>query len=160
MNNIHKMWILLHVHLNIIRIVISESCEKLHWSKAQVQLLIQLYDKYKVKFEDKRTRNKKNWKCIADEIWAISKLKVTSEQCENKFKNLKKMYKKIIDNNNSTGRGAQNWQFFKEMDIIFAKDPDVHPTATCSNLERPSTSSHCSIEERVHNFSNQNVQVI
>lgn len=123
-----------------------------------MQLLIHSYDKNKLKFEDKKTRNKKNWKFIADEIWTISKLKVTLEQCENKFKNLKKTYKKIIDNNNSTGRGAQNWQFFKEMDLIFSKDPDVHLASTCSNLEGPSTSGHFSIEE--NNISNQNVQVI
>ncbi|KAG5873245.1 hypothetical protein JTB14_009550 [Gonioctena quinquepunctata] len=131
----------------------DESYDKLYWSTPQVQLLIQLYDKNKLKFDDKKTRNKKVWKSIAEEMGIISKLKVTTEQCENKFKNLRKTYKKIIDNNSSTGRGAKNWPFFKDMDLIFSKDPDVDPISTCSNLEG---SSHVTGENI--NTSNQNVQ--
>ncbi|XP_044764700.1 zinc finger protein with KRAB and SCAN domains 2-like isoform X2 [Coccinella septempunctata] len=67
--------------------------------------------------------------------------KVTPEQCENKFKNFKKTYKKISDDNSKSERGTLSWPFYKEMDAIFCKDPDVHPISTCSNLDGPSKST-------------------
>ncbi|CAG9822177.1 unnamed protein product, partial [Phaedon cochleariae] len=133
--------------------------EKIQWKTPEVQLLIQLYEKNKLKFEDKKTKNKKIWQSIAGEIRSISNFEVTPEQCENKFRNLKKTYKSIIDNNNKSGRGVKNWPFFKDMDQIFAKDPDVNPISTCSNLEGPSTSDH--VDKDTHeniSTSNQNVQ--
>lgn len=66
-----------------------------------MKLLLRLYEKYKKDSDGKKKTNRSVWKMMASEM-ANYKVQITWEQCEDKFKNLKKTYKKIIDDNSST----------------------------------------------------------
>ncbi|XP_023211224.1 uncharacterized protein LOC111614077 [Centruroides sculpturatus] len=54
---------------------------------------------------------------------------VTGNQCDEKWRNLKKTYKKIKDGNKQTGRGRSQWEFFSMMDEILGQRPDIEPPA-------------------------------
>lgn len=56
------------------------------------------------------------------------------EQCDTKFRNLKKTYKRIKDNNNESGRGTIKWPYFERIDQMFAFTHAVTPLATASNI--------------------------
>lgn len=107
--------------------------EAFRWNDSNVKLLLHLYDKHKADFYGKKKTNRSIWKSIASEM-ADYEVIITWEQCENKFKNLKKTYKKVIDNNNKTGRGRIDWPYFNVMDDLFGNSPEVHPLSTCSDI--------------------------
>lgn len=55
-------------------------------------------------------------------------------------------YKKVRDNNKSTGKGPMQFQFFTEMDDLLGGQHDVFPVGTSEGLEvhRPEALGHCS----------------
>lgn len=55
------------------------------------------------------------------------------EQCREKIKKLKKDYRKVIDNNNETGRNRRSCKFFEEMDAILGVKPATKPSLTISS---------------------------
>jgi len=55
-------------------------------------------------------------------------------------------YKKIVDNNGKTGRGAKHWQYYSVMDTIMAGDPSVQPLLTLGSLTN-------GLLSRIHLFS-------
>lgn len=84
---------------------------------------------------------------------------VTGDQCDIKFRNLKKTYKRIKDNNNQTGTGAITWSYFEKFEILFGKKPDLSPVALGSSMQgyimneqridTPSTSGSFSDQNKV-----------
>ena len=70
------------------------------WSKAAVLRLLELYqeDRYFAKFQDKATRKKVIWNEIASELRKEG-IEVTGEQCNTKFRNMKRNYTECEDNN-------------------------------------------------------------
>lgn len=54
-------------------------------------------------------------------------------QCREKVKKLKKDYRKIVDNNNVTGRKRKSCKFFDELDKILAAKPATKPTLVISS---------------------------
>ncbi|KAK4884873.1 hypothetical protein RN001_001144 [Aquatica leii] len=107
-----------------------------NWSDSEIKLLLSLYSDYKKDFEGKKFTNKSLWLKIALQMNKDG-YNLTWEQCDNKFKNLKKAYKKVIDNNSKTGRGRMSFKFFDLMDSLFSKNPEIHPVAECSSMEIP-----------------------
>ena len=59
---------------------------------------------------------------------------VTGEQCDAKFRNLKRTYTKVEDNNNSTGRSPQFCEFYDELEVIFAGSDQIKPKSVCSSM--------------------------
>ncbi|XP_031352198.1 trihelix transcription factor GTL1-like [Photinus pyralis] len=104
-----------------------------HWQDNEIKLLISLYEEHKTRFEDKSTTNRKVWQQIA-ELMNANGYMVTWEQCENKFKNLKKQYKKVIDHNAATGRNRLQFKYFDIMDNLLHQNPEINPPAECSSL--------------------------
>ncbi|XP_067126203.1 uncharacterized protein [Centruroides vittatus] len=51
-------------------------------------------------------------------------------QCDEKWRNLKKSYRKIKDGNKQTGRGRSQWEFFSMMDDILGRQPNIKTPAT------------------------------
>lgn len=61
----------------------------------------------------------------------------TGKQCENKFKDVRKMYTKTRDNNvNKSGQDLQTCKFYEEMDVVFGDKPIIKPIAIASNLKK------------------------
>ncbi|KAF5277074.1 hypothetical protein FQA39_LY06312 [Lamprigera yunnana] len=72
---------------------------------------------------------------MASECMAKKGYMFTGVQCDIKFRNLKKTYKRIIDNNKGTGNGAISWPYFDLFDSLFGKSADTVPIATASNTD-------------------------
>ncbi|XP_063923782.1 uncharacterized protein LOC135137931 [Zophobas morio] len=96
------------------------------WNDASTKLFITLYEQHKICFDSKKCTNRSVWGQIAAEMQSHS-YHVTIEQVENKWKNLKKQYKKIVDHNNSSGRDRADWPYFSAMDKLFGQRPEIKP---------------------------------
>ncbi|XP_067118357.1 uncharacterized protein [Centruroides vittatus] len=99
------------------------------WSTNAVKLLISLYKEHENKFSDICWPSKKVWSLISKTLQENNYL-VTGNQCDEKWRNLKKTYRKIKDGNKQTGRGRSQWEFFSIMDEILGQRPDIKPPAT------------------------------
>lgn len=114
------------------------------WSSDEVKYLISLYEKNRVHFNNPKKTNRSTWATISQELNEAFSTNITWEQCEAKFKNLKKTYKSITDHNNTSGKERKTWPFFDLMDKLFYKDPAIQPlTVTTSG----SISSLLNVEE-------------
>jgi len=124
---------------------IQEECR---WSVHNSKNLIDLYGKYREKVGTMKIRSlKQMWAIISEEMSETYKMKITPNNCENRWRVLERNYKKYVENKNSTGRGKKYFEFSEEMDQIFAHKKNVHPEILLSS-------------EDVHdafNFSEQDV---
>lgn len=118
----------------------------MRWNPDHVLLLIRLVEKHDQEFQN--TMKKNVWLKIAKEMETITHKKFTQDQVDNKWKGLKKTYKKIKDHNNKSGNESKKWQFFNAMDSFMGKKPEVEPVATCS-----SDSSTVRINSKFQNIS-------
>lgn len=114
--------------------VVEEETNSHHWNDSEIKLLLTLYSDNRQDFDGKKVTNKSLWQRIAQEM-NKNGCPVTWEQCDNKFKNLKKTYKKVIDNNSQTGSGSIYFKYFDIMDSLFSKNPEIHPVSECSSME-------------------------
>lgn len=63
----------------------------------------------------------KLWELIATQNSSTFNSNFTPSQVENRWRVLKENYKKVIDNNNKTGRGRKSFKYEKEMNEIYGK---------------------------------------
>ncbi|KAK5642889.1 hypothetical protein RI129_003155 [Pyrocoelia pectoralis] len=104
------------------------------WSNNFTLTLLDLFKKYRNKVGSMQLRNlKKLWEVIAAELNKMHSTEFSPANCENRWRVLERNYKKIVDNNNKTGRGRQCFEFQKEMDEIFGKKRNIHPELLLSS---------------------------
>ncbi|KAJ8940275.1 hypothetical protein NQ314_010770 [Rhamnusium bicolor] len=104
------------------------SCNETAWSHNATLILIDLYKRYRNKVGTFEIRNlKKQWEVIASEVNSILNNNFTPAQVENQWRVLERYYKKVIDNNNKTGRSQKLFTYEKEMDEIYEKKRNMHP---------------------------------
>lgn len=96
------------------------------WNRARTQLLIALYKENETEFEDPRKRKKDTWKKIAQKMKEKGH-NFTESQIENKWRNLLKSHKDVVDNKKKTGCKRKNFQYFEDIESIVAKRHDIHP---------------------------------
>ncbi|KAF5278708.1 hypothetical protein FQA39_LY18363 [Lamprigera yunnana] len=104
------------------------------WTHNKILLLFSLYQDNINLFKSAKKTNRSIWNGIA-ECMAKKGYMFTGIQCDIKFRNLKKTYKRIIDNNKGTGNGAISWPYFDLFDSLFGKSADTVPIATASNTD-------------------------
>ncbi|KAF5294888.1 hypothetical protein FQR65_LT10686 [Abscondita terminalis] len=102
------------------------------WKPDAVLLLISKYKDNKTELEKKNSVKKHIWKRITDEINEFG-YAYTWDQIQNKWKSLIRTYKNVRDNNNESGRNRKTWQFFNELDELFAKNPTIEPPVFMHN---------------------------
>lgn len=96
--------------------------------------LIDLYKKYKPKVGSYDIRSmKKFWEIVATDISNQFKITISASKCENRWKTLERNYKKVIDNNNKTGRDRKFFEFENEFDTIYGKKKNIIPTVLLSS---------------------------
>lgn len=79
--------------------------ETFSWNDTNTKLFLSLYREMRELVSTRKIKNiKAMWKCITDKM-QNSGYDVTALQVENKWKTLERQYKKVISNNNKTGRG-------------------------------------------------------
>ncbi|KAL1488691.1 hypothetical protein ABEB36_014490 [Hypothenemus hampei] len=110
-----------------------ESDDSMRWAPHQVLLLIRLIEENFDKFNTEV--RKKIWFLIAEKMSLILNKRITYEQIDNKWKGLKKTYKKIKYENKRFGNAPLKWEFFNAMDSFMRKRPEIIPLATCDTVE-------------------------
>uniref|UniRef100_A0A6P7FLF2 Uncharacterized protein LOC114331462 n=2 Tax=Diabrotica virgifera virgifera TaxID=50390 RepID=A0A6P7FLF2_DIAVI len=108
--------------------------ESYKWNRNTTLALIQLYKKYRGQVGSLRIKNlRRMFEEIAKELRYATKQNISPAHCENRWKHLERSYKKVIDNNNQTGRGRKDHEYKDEMDEIFEKKKNVHPQRLLSS---------------------------
>lgn len=75
---------------------------------------------------------KKVWKRIANKFNERG-YNITEEQCNIKWKNLKRKYKSVRDLRNQTGSARQSWEYFNIIDDFINTRPEVAPVSIASS---------------------------
>uniref|UniRef100_T1J8I4 Myb/SANT-like DNA-binding domain-containing protein n=1 Tax=Strigamia maritima TaxID=126957 RepID=T1J8I4_STRMM len=94
----------------------------LKWTSNMSQLLLKLYVDHRAMLNSPHVPNKKVWMLISN-IMTENGYAVSGEQCDAKWRSLKKAYKKIKSQNYKSGN-RKKWEFFDTMDEILSKQPD------------------------------------
>ena len=81
----------------------EEEKKMVAWSSRSTKPLISLRRQNDSLFSKGKVRKNVAWKRNADQFNTISSVKVTGEQCSNRWKKLEDKYKKVTEHNNRTG---------------------------------------------------------
>ena len=81
-----------------------------------------------------KAKSAKTWLGKNPDLNITSSVKVTGEQCSNKWKKLEEKYKKVKEHNDKTGNDRKECDFQQELEEFFGTDLKIIPTATVSSL--------------------------
>ncbi|CAG9773380.1 unnamed protein product [Ceutorhynchus assimilis] len=110
----------------------AERVEQLKiWTLGATKALIALVKKYDDDFQSKI--KKQVWQKIANEISNQTKVTMSAQQCDTKWKGLKDLYKSVKQHNDKSGNEPRIWIYFDEMDELLCKKPEIIPPVTCSS---------------------------
>ncbi|XP_025158651.1 uncharacterized protein LOC109504592 [Harpegnathos saltator] len=103
-----------------------------------VKTLIEEWREHENYFKSTTITNKKVWEMIASRLKKENPLwNYTGQQCEDKFKDLRKHYIKARDQNEkSSGLPVVTCKFYKEMDDVLGDKPAVKPICIASTLKK------------------------
>lgn len=86
---------------------------------------------------------------------ANSAWQYTAKNCENKFKDITKVYKRTKDHHNQTGVKPKTCKYFEELEEVLGKKPCLKPVALASSLrKRPHPTSSSSASSDTDNTTN------
>lgn len=105
------------------------------WERPAVMLLFSLRKEHTDLFKNDKVRKEVVWKKIA-ESFKEKGYKYIAKQIENKWKNLRKNYMKVKDNNNKSGAPLKKCKYYDEMEEVYGKSPSVQPVVVASNLSQ------------------------
>ena len=98
-------------------------------------------------FDNGRVRRKVAWDKVAEQFNANSSVRVTGEQCGNKWKKLEEKLKKVREHNAKTGSDKKECEFEDELAEFFRSDPKIIPPVTVSSLPPASAGSQSTDED-------------
>lgn len=119
-----------------------------------VKTLIYQWKQHQPLFESSVIRNDVVWAKISEELKKVNNAwQYTAKNCENKFKDISKVYKRIKDHNNQTGVEPKMCKYFEELEEVLGDKPCLKPLALASNLKKRShlASSLSSISSNTDN---------
>jgi len=98
-------------------------------------MLINAFEKNKHMFSSTIIRKEKVWQAISKHLKSTA-INKTATQCDNKWKNLRKLYLKKQRNKKATssGQSAFYFEFEEEFDNIYKEEPSICPVALAGNL--------------------------
>lgn len=98
------------------------------------------------------------WRKIADTFHKKGYY-ITEEQCNVKWRNLKRRYKNVRDLNNRTGRGTEQWEYFDVIEEFIHTRPEIAPLSIISSTHgfRTQSSPHF---EQIENSDENNSAAI
>lgn len=99
------------------------------WSRDATLFLIDQWQNNSSKFACTTIRNEEVWKTIVKELENAGFSGYTWKQPEDKWKNLRKRYMKVKDNQGDKSSGAEKitCKFYEKLDNIFRNSPSVQP---------------------------------
>ena len=99
-------------------------------------------------FAKKKLPKNVAWQKIDEKFNLTSSVKVTGEQCSNKWKKLEEKYKLVKEYNDKTGNDRKECDFQQELEEFFGTDPKIIPTVTVSSLPaKPATGNTLTDDE-------------
>ncbi|CAG9759836.1 unnamed protein product [Ceutorhynchus assimilis] len=116
----------------LVQPLLSNITREIQWSDGSIMLLIAAYKDSREKFSSPLYNKKKVWELISQSLAKQGVFKSATE-CDEKWRNLKKHYDKILTERNMTGNSAIFWRFFEDFQEIYFRDPRFQPVATCSS---------------------------
>lgn len=118
------------------------------WPKDHVLVLIDAFEKNKNMFSSTTVRKEKVWQVIAKHLKNTS-INKTAIQCENKWKNLRKLYLKKQRNKKATssGQSAFYFEFEEQFDRIYKEEPSFTPVALAGNLIQEESATNFNIDD-------------
>ena len=90
------------------------------WSKSEIELLLDLYETYKDQLKDPRVRKTKVWDDVARIIREKLDSDVTGCQCNQKFRNLKADFQKVLDHNGRPGNFKRVCKYYDRLASILS----------------------------------------
>ena len=90
------------------------------WSKSEIELLLDLYESYKDQLKDPRVRKTKVWDDVARIIREKVDSDVTGCQCNQKFRNLKADFQKVLDHNGRPGNFKRVCKYYDRLANILS----------------------------------------
>lgn len=102
------------------------------WTDEGVKLLINVYREQKEKFLSPMYNKRNVWELISRELAKHDILK-SPMKCDEKWRNLKKTYDKVLKEKHSTGNSNSHWRYFEDMHEIYSQDPHFNPKFTISS---------------------------
>lgn len=90
------------------------------WSKSEIELLLDLYESYKDQLKDPRVRKTKVWDDVARIIREKLDSDVTGCQCNQKFRNLKADFQKVLDHNGRPGNFKRVCKYYDRLANILS----------------------------------------
>ena len=109
------------------------------------KLLVQLRGEKDAKFNSLKV-HKRIWCDIAKEM-SMKGYDVTTEQCENKWKAIRRKFREMVDHNRKTGNDRQTCPFQDELDAIYGTKENVNPSFTLGCWEKPTEVSRVSFKK-------------
>ncbi|CAH1153326.1 unnamed protein product [Phaedon cochleariae] len=102
------------------------------WTDNAIKLLISSFSNNKSKFESPMYTKKKVWEIISQNL-AEHGVRKSGTRCDEKWRNLRKTYGKVLEEKNKSGNGGIHWKFFDEFHEIYFEDPIYNPVLTASS---------------------------
>ncbi|CAH1118232.1 unnamed protein product [Phaedon cochleariae] len=101
------------------------------WPREATLGLIRLVEEYDGQFQ--KSVKKHVWTKISTILNSKMAIGVSWQQCDTKWKSLKKTYKDVKDHNSTSGKNRRKWEFYDEMHKILFNKPEISAPATCSS---------------------------
>ncbi|GAB6031434.1 hypothetical protein CHUAL_009208 [Chamberlinius hualienensis] len=109
------------------------------WTHEATLLLIELYKSYIDSMKDPRIKKKDVWTRIAADM-AANGYQFHGDMCDKKWRNLKKSYNGVLENNRGPGQGRRLWQYFDVLSEVFSKETEADPAgseqSSCSDANK------------------------
>ena len=83
---------------------------------------------------------------------------VTSQQCSNKWKSLKRSYMETIDHNTKTGEPPKSCKYYSELNQLFGNKPSTKPDFTLHSSESSDCSTSSSNKKAAQKLVGENKQ--
>ena len=81
---------------------------------------------------------------------------VTSQQCSNKWKSLKRSYMETIDHNTKTGEAPKSCKYYSELNQLFGNKPSTKPDFTLHSSESSDCSTSSSNKKAAQKLVSEN----
>jgi len=98
------------------------------WTKQEVELLLDLYEEHKIKLQDPRVRKTKVWEDIAKQIHDKLDADVNGCQCNQKFRNMKADYQKVVEHNARSGSFRKTCKYFDRLEKLLTPVNETEKT--------------------------------
>ena len=116
-----------------------------NWATEEIKCLLGIWNEDMVKnLMDGTSRDRIAYNVISQRL-SEHGFDRSPDQCKRKMKHLKSEFKKVSDNNRTSGRGRKTCMFFEELSQIMGSRPAVNPAVGVQQCEpglKISLSSH------------------